>query len=98
MEGVVNWTILIGNRGAAHGLPKWTSAWTFGRRRGSRGGLVRFYRKIAGEGLEFGEEAVAALGSTTELATHLFRECWAPRIQGRDGGRPGGALAVGRLH
>ena len=44
------------------------------------------------------EEAVAALGSTTELATHLFRECWAPRIQGRDGGRPGGALAVGRLH
>src|ERR1700736_2080131 len=103
MEGVVNWTILIGNRGAAHGLPKWTSAWTFGRRRGSRGGLVRFYREIAGvglvfpradhpiavefpgypvvrlrsiEGLEFVEEAVAALGSTTELATHLFRECW----------------------
>jgi hypothetical protein len=23
------------------------------------------------------EEAVTALGSTTELATHLFRECWA---------------------
>src|ERR1700730_8241534 len=50
------------------------------------------------EGLEFVEEAVIALGSSTELATHLFRECWAPRIQGRDGGRPGGALAVGRLH
>ena len=29
------------------------------------------------EGLEFVEETVAALGSTTELAGHLFRECWA---------------------
>jgi hypothetical protein len=28
-------------------------------------------------GLEFVEEAVTALGSSTELATHLFRECWA---------------------
>jgi hypothetical protein len=28
------------------------------------------------EGLEFVEEAVIALGSSTELATHLFRECW----------------------
>jgi hypothetical protein len=28
-------------------------------------------------GLEFVEETVAALGSSTELATHLFRECWA---------------------
>jgi hypothetical protein len=29
------------------------------------------------EGLEFVKEAVIALGSSTELATHLFRECWA---------------------
>jgi hypothetical protein len=29
------------------------------------------------EGLEFVEEAVTALGSSTELAHHLFRECWA---------------------
>jgi hypothetical protein len=29
------------------------------------------------EGLEFVEDAVTALGSTTELAHHLFRECWA---------------------
>jgi hypothetical protein len=29
------------------------------------------------EGLEFVEEAVIALGSSTELATHPFRECWA---------------------
>jgi NAD(P)H-hydrate repair Nnr-like enzyme with NAD(P)H-hydrate dehydratase domain len=29
------------------------------------------------EGIEFVEEAVAALGSSTELADHLFRECWA---------------------
>jgi hypothetical protein len=29
------------------------------------------------EGLEFVEEAIAALGYSTELATHLFRECWA---------------------
>ena len=29
------------------------------------------------EGIEFVLEAVAALGSSTELATHLFRECWA---------------------
>src|ERR1700732_3832722 len=29
------------------------------------------------EGREFVEEAVTALGSSTELATHLFRECWA---------------------
>jgi hypothetical protein len=28
-------------------------------------------------GLEFVEDAVTALGSSTELATHLFRECWA---------------------
>jgi hypothetical protein len=28
------------------------------------------------EGIEFVEEAVIALGSSTELATHLFRECW----------------------
>jgi hypothetical protein len=27
-------------------------------------------------GIEFVEEAVAALGYSTELATHLFRECW----------------------
>jgi hypothetical protein len=33
------------------------------------------FRQI--EGLEYVEEAVTALGSTTELATHLFRECWA---------------------
>jgi hypothetical protein len=29
------------------------------------------------DGLEFVEEAVIALGYSTELATHLFRECWA---------------------
>jgi hypothetical protein len=29
------------------------------------------------EGLEFVEETVAALGVSTELANHLFRECWA---------------------
>jgi hypothetical protein len=34
-------------------------------------------RRESIEGLEFVEEAVAALGSTTELAGHLFRECWA---------------------
>jgi hypothetical protein len=28
------------------------------------------------EGLEFIEEAVTALGYSTELAHHLFRECW----------------------
>jgi hypothetical protein len=28
------------------------------------------------EGLEFVEETVAALGAETELAGHLFRECW----------------------
>jgi hypothetical protein len=28
------------------------------------------------EGLEFVEETVIALGSSTELANHLFRECW----------------------
>jgi hypothetical protein len=87
---------------------------------GVKGGLIRFYREIAGvglvfpradrpigliagpgwgpgsfldrtvrpvpigfkilrriKGLEFVLEAVAALGSTTELANHLFRECWA---------------------
>jgi hypothetical protein len=108
---------------------------------GVKGGLIRFYREIAGvglvfpradrpiavefpgypvvrlrpiEGLEFVEETVTALGSSTELAHHLFRECWAigtgsyidlvrlggggAQVQGRDGGRPGGALAVGRLH
>jgi hypothetical protein len=27
-------------------------------------------------GIQYVEEAVAALGSSTELATHLFRECW----------------------
>jgi hypothetical protein len=32
-------------------------------------------RRIAG--IEFVLEAIAALGSSTELATHLFRECWA---------------------
>jgi hypothetical protein len=32
-------------------------------------------RPIAG--LEFVEETVTALGSSTELAHHLFRECWA---------------------
>ena len=32
-------------------------------------------RPIAG--IEFVEETVAALGSSTELADHLFRECWA---------------------
>jgi hypothetical protein len=29
------------------------------------------------DGLEFVEEAVTALGYSTELASHLFRECWA---------------------
>jgi hypothetical protein len=29
------------------------------------------------EGLEYVEETVATLGSSTELTTHLFRECWA---------------------
>jgi hypothetical protein len=29
------------------------------------------------DGLEFVEETVTALGSSTELATHLFRQCWA---------------------
>jgi hypothetical protein len=29
------------------------------------------------DGIEFVEETVAALGSSTELAGHLFRECWA---------------------
>jgi hypothetical protein len=28
------------------------------------------------EGIEFVEEAVAAVGSSSELAHHLFRECW----------------------
>ena len=69
-----------------------------------KGGLIRFYREIAGVGLVFPrvdhpiavefpgypvvrlrhiagiryvEEAVTALGSSTELAGHLFRECWA---------------------
>jgi hypothetical protein len=28
------------------------------------------------DGLEFVEEAVTALGYSTELASHLFRECW----------------------
>src|ERR1700724_2773913 len=35
------------------------------------------------KGLEFVEEAVTALGYSTELAHHLFRECWAilrPRL------------------
>jgi hypothetical protein len=35
------------------------------------------------EGIEFVEEAVTALGYSTELAHHLFRECWAilrPRL------------------
>ena len=32
-------------------------------------------RPIAG--LEYVEETVTALGSSTELAHHLFRECWA---------------------
>jgi hypothetical protein len=70
---------------------------------GVKGGLIRFYREIAGVGLvfpradrpiavefpgypvvrlrpiglEFVEETVTALGSSTELAHHLFRECWA---------------------
>jgi hypothetical protein len=70
---------------------------------GVKGGLIRFYREIAGvglmfpradwpvaveypgypvmrlrriEGIEFVKEAVAALGVSTELAGHLFRECW----------------------
>jgi hypothetical protein len=78
-------------------LDTWTSE-------GVKGGLVGFYRGIAGvglvfpradrpiavkwaghavstlrpiEGLEFVEETVAALGYSTELAHHLFRECWA---------------------
>jgi hypothetical protein len=29
------------------------------------------------DGLEFVEETVTALGYSGELATHLFRECWA---------------------
>jgi hypothetical protein len=64
-------------------------------------------------GIEFVEEAVAALGVSTELADHLFRECWAEgtgsdtdlcrafgwggggaQLQGRDGGRPGGAGTI----
>src|ERR1700738_2032822 len=42
------------------------------------------------EGLEFVEETVIALDSTTELAHHLFRECWAGgtgKHRGPDGGR-----------
>src|ERR1700736_6317620 len=82
-------------------MDRLTGEWTG---EGVKGGLIRFYREIAGvgllfpradwpvavefpgfpvvrvrrvEGLEFGEEAVAALGSSGELANHLFRECWA---------------------
>jgi hypothetical protein len=71
---------------------------------GVKGGVIQFYREIAGVGLvfpradrsiaveypgypvirlrriagiEFVEEAVTALGYSTELAHHLFRECWA---------------------
>jgi hypothetical protein len=29
------------------------------------------------KGLKFVEETITALGSSIELATHLFRECWA---------------------
>jgi hypothetical protein len=29
------------------------------------------------EGIQYVEEAVTALGASTELATYLFRECWA---------------------
>jgi hypothetical protein len=84
---------------------------------GVKGGLIRFYREIAGvgllfpradhpiaiefpgypvvrlrpiEGLEFVEETVIALDSTTELAHHLFRECWAEgtgKHRCPDGGR-----------
>src|ERR1700716_251131 len=42
------------------------------------------------EGLEFVEETVIALDSTTELAHHLFRECWAEgtgKHRCPDGGR-----------
>jgi hypothetical protein len=76
---------------------------------GVKGGLIGFYREIAGvglmfpradwpvaveypgypvvrprriEGLEFVEETVTALGYSTELAGHLFRECWAVGICG----------------
>jgi hypothetical protein len=81
-------------------MDKFTGVWTA---EGVKGGLIRFYREIAGvglvfpradrpiavefpgypvvrlrpiEGLEFVEEAVTALGYSTELAHHLFRECW----------------------
>ena len=43
-------------------------------------GMVHPWRRITLvpiEGLEYVEEAVTALGSSTELAHHLFRECWA---------------------
>jgi hypothetical protein len=33
------------------------------------------------DGFEFVKETVAALGSSSELATHLFRECWAVGTQ-----------------
>jgi hypothetical protein len=87
--------------GMGQHLDTWTAE-------GVKGGLIGFYREIAGvglvfpradrriavdvleiglegnlitlrpiAGLEFVEEAVAAVGSSSELAHHLFRECWA---------------------
>jgi len=37
--------------------------------------IQHFVRLRSIEGIEFVEEAVAALGYSTELAHHLFREC-----------------------
>jgi hypothetical protein len=42
------------------------------------------------DGLEFVLEAVAALGSSTELAGHLFRECWAVGTGSEELSRPFG--------
>src|ERR1700730_15959025 len=38
--------------------------------------MSRPHLNLCGSSLEFVEETVAALGSSTELAHHLFRECW----------------------
>jgi hypothetical protein len=60
-------------------------------------GMVHPWRQITLvpiKGLEYVEEAVTALGSSTELATHLFRECW---VEGTGSGEfcwnlPGGGV------
>src|ERR1700738_5092023 len=38
--------------------------------------MSRPHLNLCGSSLEFVEETVTALGSSTELAHHLFRECW----------------------